>query len=340
MFLRGLLAAAGLLLAAAFAEAASLEDFYRGKTIYFLIGEDVGGGYDSYSRLLAGHLGRHIPGNPIIVPQNMPGAAGLTAANHLYMRAPKDGTVVGMIDQGLYLDQALGKPGIEFDTAKFNWIGRLLRVTGVLVAWQSSPIRSIEDLKRHELIVSATGASSRQNWVVLNELVGTKLKIIGGYAGTANSALALERGEIEGMSFPWSVLSSTYRRWLDEGKVTVLLQTALDIHPDIPQVPRMIDLAADPETVRILRLFSSPYSIGRAVVAPPAVPPEIVAGLRRAFDDTIADPEFRAAAAKSKLELDPLPGAALQSLIADGGDLSPALIERVRALVEGDKTTK
>jgi tripartite-type tricarboxylate transporter receptor subunit TctC len=318
------------------AAADPIEDFYRGRTVSFLIGEDVGGGYDSYSRLFASHLGRHLPGHPTVVPQNMPGAAGLTAANHLYLIAPKDGSVIGMIDQGLYLDQVLGKPGIAFDMANFNWIGRLLRVTGVLISWHSSPVKTAADLKTHALIVSATGASSRQNWLVLNGLVGTRLKIIGGYAGTANSLLALERGEIDGMSAPWVVLASAQKRWLEEHKINLLLQTALDKHPAISDIPRMIDLAPDAEAERILRLFSAPYSIGRSVVAPPGLAPARIAALRRAFDATLADPAFAAAAAKSGLEIDSLPGEKLQELVTAGGSLSPALIEHVRRLVGTD----
>jgi tripartite-type tricarboxylate transporter receptor subunit TctC len=318
----------------------AIEEFYRGKKVSFLIGEAVGGGYDGYSRLLVTYLGRHIPGNPIVVPQNMPGAAGLAAANHLYVLAPQDGTVIGMIDQGLYLDQALGKAGIRFDITKFNWIGRLLRVTGVLVSWHTSPVKTAGDLKTHELLVSATGGSSRQNWLALNGLTGTRLKMIGGYAGTNNSALALERGEIEGMSFPWVVLRSTWKKWIDERKVNILLQTGLDSDPTLDPVPRMIDLAPDPDTERILRLFSSPYSIGRSVVAPPGLPQPIVAALRRAFLDTLDDPDFQAAAARSGLPIDALAGESLQALVSEGGELPPALIERARALVGIDGAVK
>ncbi|HXE03784.1 MAG TPA: tripartite tricarboxylate transporter substrate-binding protein [Methyloceanibacter sp.] len=338
--LRPALLLAALLLTCSTGRADPIEEFYRGRTVSFLVGEDVGGGYDSYSRLFASHVGRHIPGNPVVVTQNMPGAAGLTAANHLYARAPKDGSVIGMIDQGLYLDQMLGKPGIGFDFAKFAWIGRLLRVTGVLVSWHTSPVKTAADLKSHALIVSATGGSSRQNWLLLNGLTGAHLKIIGGYAGTANSALALERGEIEGMSFPWQVLATSQKRWLEEGKVNVLLQTVLDKHPALADVPRMVDLAPDADAERILRLFSSPYSIGRAVMAPPGLPDATVAALRRAFDATLADRDFQAAAAKAGLEIDALPGEQLQALIAGGGSLPPALIERVRRLVGVDSQAK
>jgi tripartite-type tricarboxylate transporter receptor subunit TctC len=338
--LRYALLLAALLPACSTVRADPIEDFYRGRTVSFLIGEDVGGGYDSYSRLFASHVGRHIPGNPVVVAQNMPGGAGLTAANHLYVRAARDGTVIGMVDQGLYLDQMLGKPGIGFDFAKFTWIGRLLRVTGVLVSWHSSPVKTAADLKSHELIVSATGGSSRQNWLLLNGLIGAHLKIIGGYAGTANSALALERGEIEGMSFPWQVLATAHKPWLEQHKVNVLLQTVLDKHPALAEVPRMMDLAPDAESERILRLFSSPYSIGRSVMAPPGLPEPRIAALRRAFDETLADPEFQAAAAKSSLEIDSLPGRDLEALISGGGVLPPTLIERVRRIVGIDGQPK
>lgn len=319
------------------ARAQSVEEFYRGKKITFLIGENVGGGYDSYSRLFASHVGRHIPGNPVVVPQNMPAGAGLAAANLLYVHAPKDGTTIGMIDQGLYLEQVLGRPGIEYDFAKFNWIGRLLRVTGVLVSWHTSPVKTAEDLKKHDLNVSATGASSRQNWRLLNGLIGTRLKIISGYTGTNGSLLALERGEIEGTSAPWVVLSSTRKAWLDERKVSILLQTGVEKDPALPQVPRMIDLAPDADAERILRLFSSSYSIGRSVVAPPGLPQPIIAALRRAFDDTINDPAFQAAAAKAQLEINALSGEKLQALITEGGEIPAALVERARRIIDSDK---
>jgi tripartite-type tricarboxylate transporter receptor subunit TctC len=313
--------------------AGPVDEFYRGRNVTFLVGEAVGGGYDGYSRLVAAHIGRHIPGNPAVVVQNMPGGAGVTAANHLYVVAPKDGTVIGMLDQGLYLDQALGRPGLSFDVNKFNWIGRVLRVTAVLVSWHTTPVKTVEDLKKNQLIVSATGASSRQNWAVLNAVVGTKLKIIGGYTGTNSSLLALERGEIEGCSSPWVVLASTKKDWLQDKKVNVLLQTSLEVHPDLVQVPRMVDLAPDPESERILRLFSSPYSIGRSVVAPPGLPDIFVAALRQAFDETLTDPAFQAHAANSGLEIDSLSGKELQALITAGGEIPAAVRERARSIV-------
>jgi len=222
-----------------------IEEFYRGKKLTFLIGENVAAAMTPiagcspvmsapYSRQSGRGSAKHA------------GWGGLGGGNFLYVHAPKDGTVIGMIDQGLYLEQVLGRPGIEYDFAKFNWIGRLLRVTGVLVAWNSSPVKTAEDLKKHELTVSATGASSRQNWRILNGLVGARLKIIAGYTGTSGSALAMERGEIEGMSFPLVVLNSTRKAWVDERKVNILLQTGLERDPAIPQVPRMIDLAPTP----------------------------------------------------------------------------------------------
>jgi tripartite-type tricarboxylate transporter receptor subunit TctC len=317
---------------------AAAQDFYKGKTITFVIGTAPGGGYDTYSRLIANFIGRHLPGQPPVVAQNMPGAAMIRATNYLYNEAPRDGTIIGMIDQAMYLNQIMGLPQLRADVTKFSWIGRVLSNSAVLYDWYKSPVKKIEDAYTHELIVSTTGAASRMNWLVLDNLLGMKLKLINGYQGSSDSRLALERGEVDALSQPWSVLKNENATWLKEGKINLLLQTGADAHPDLPQVPRMVDLARNDDERALLQLFSSPSTVGRSVMAPPGLPEARVKELRTAFDETLRDPALLEVVKQANLELDPLPGAELQAAIAGKGTLPAALIERARAIAEFDQS--
>ena len=328
-------AAVALLAVQAIAAPAQADDeFFKGKTINFIIATASGGGYDTYSRLIARHLGRHLPGQPAVVPQNMPGAAGIRAANYLYSVAPKDGTAIGMLDQATYLDRVLGTPGLTADAAHFNWIGRILSNSAVLYAWHLAQVKRIEDAFAHELIVSTSGAASRLNWTVLNNLLGTRFKIITGYQGTNDGRLAMMRGEVDALSQPWPVLKVEGEQLLRERQINLLLQTGADKHPELAHVPRMIDLARMEEDKLLLALFSSPSTIGRSVAAPPGVPPERLKTLRDAFAAAIRDPALIEEAGKLRLALDPLDGEALQAVIAKSGAVSPDLIARARRVAE------
>jgi len=326
-----------LALSAIAAGAAHAEDFYKDKTVNFIIPSAAGGGYDAYSRLIANHIGRHLPGKPNVVPQNMPGAGSIRATNFLYNVAPKDGTTIGMVDQAIRLDQILGTPGLKADVTKFNWIGRILSNSAVLFSWHDAPVKTIQDVFTKELIVSTSGAASKLNWTVLNNLLGMKFRIITGYKGTADSRLAMERGEVNALSMPWSLLKIEGAELLRDKKINLLLQTGAEKHPELPQVPRMIDLARNDAERKVLELFSSPSTIGRSVLAPPGLPKERVVELRAAFMASIKDPALLADVKKFKLELDPLPGEALQASITGGGDLSPELVERARQVAEAKK---
>jgi len=308
---------------------ARADNFYKGKIINLVIATATGGGYDTYARLIARHIGRHIPGQPAIVPQNMPGAAGIRAANYLYAAAPKDGTAIGMLDQATYLDQVLGTPGLTANASRFNWIGRILSNSAVLYAWHLAKVKRIEDALTQELIVSTSGAASRLNWTVLNNVVGTRLKIITGYQGSSDSRLAMIRGEVDALSQPWPVLKVEAEQLLRDRQINLLLQTGADKHPELTHVPRMIDLARSEDDKTLLTLFSSPSTIGRSIAAPPGVPPERVAMLREAVSATIKDPALIEEAHRLKLELDPLDGAALQAAIA-GTSVAPEVVARAR----------
>src|SRR5262245_26448799 len=245
MLTRCVLVIAGLVLA--LPAPARADDFYKGRSISLIIATATGGGYDTYARLIARHLGRHIPGQPAIVPQNMPGAAGIRAANYLYAAAPKDGTAIGMLDQATYLDQVLGTPGLTADATRFNWIGRILSNSAVLYAWHLAKVKRIEDALTQELIVSTSGAASRLNWTALNNVVGTKLKIITGYQGSSDSRLAMIRGEVDALSQPWPVLKVEAEQLLRDRQINLLLQMGADKHPELTHVPNMIDLARSEE---------------------------------------------------------------------------------------------
>jgi len=313
---------------------AAAQDFYQGKTVNFVIGYQVGGGYDTYSRLIAAHLGDHLAGHPSVIPLNMPGAVTIRATNYLYNEAPKDGTVVGMIDQAIYLNQILGTAQLRADAARFSWIGRIVSNSAVLYAWHLSPVKRIEDTFARELIVAAGGVSSRLNWLVLNTVVGTRLKLISGYPGTGEERIAMERGEIEAMSQPWPIIKTELAQWLEEKKISLLVQTGVDKNPGLTGVPRMIDLAKNEDDAALLSLFSTPSTIGRSVVAPPGLPAQRLAELRRAFTETLRDPAFLRDVERAHLDLEPLAGEELQAAVVGARNFSPELIARAQRIAE------
>jgi tripartite-type tricarboxylate transporter receptor subunit TctC len=311
------------------------EAFYKGKTITFIINTAVGGGYDTYSRLLASHMGRHLAGLPSIVPQNMPGAGGIRAANYLYNSARKDGTAIGMVDEAIYLNQMLGTPELKADATKFNWIGRILTNSAVLFARRGAPVEKIEDVFNRALIVSATGTASRLNWTVLKNALGMKFTLISGYQGTNEALLALTRGEVDALSLPWSILRATQP--LRDGEIKLLLQTGIEKEAELPQIPRMIDLARNDDERKLLELFSSPSQIGRSVLSPPGTSPERVSELRRAFMATMSDPAFLADLKRARLEVRPLSGEELQAAVIRTGDFPAPLIARARRAADMGK---
>src|ERR1700704_937909 len=290
------------------ASADAQEPYYKGRTIAMIVASNAAGGYDTYGRLLVRHLGKHIAGNPAFVVQNMPGAGGIRGANHLSNVAARDGTVIGIFDQAMFLDQLLGVPGLRGDMRKFNWIGRLVGNSAVLFAWHTARVKTIEDAFSTELIVAAPGSSSRLNWTALNALTGTKLKLLTGYEGPGSAKIAMERGEVEAISQPWGVLRAENPEWLSEHKVNLLLQTGLEKNPGLPALPRMVDLAKNDEDRRVLEIFASPSLVGRSFAAPPGVPKERVEELRAAFMAVVKDPEFLTEVAKLNFDLDPLSG--------------------------------
>jgi tripartite-type tricarboxylate transporter receptor subunit TctC len=331
-----LICAATTLLIAAPAWAQSIADFYQGKQVTLIVGAASGGGYDAQARLLARHIGKHIPGNPSIVVQNMPGAGSLQATNYLYNIAPKDGTTFGLIQRDMLVAKAMNAPGVRFEVEKFNWIGNLASEIGIVVAWHTSPIKTTEDLFNKEMIVGGTGTTidTETSPRLMNSLIGTKFRVVSGYTGTAQVLLAMERGEVMGLG-DWSLsnIRSRNAQMLQDGKLRLLMQTALKKSPDLPDVPLILDFAKTPEDRQVMEVFLSQKQAARPVLAPPGIPPERVKALRDAFMATAADPEFIQDAEKSRLEVSPSSGEELEKTVASISHVPQALMDRLKAAI-------
>ncbi|HEY5623130.1 MAG TPA: hypothetical protein VIV14_05170 [Gammaproteobacteria bacterium] len=307
-----------LLIAAFGVVADEVSDFYSGKQVRLLIGYSAGGGYDTYARLLSRHLGKHIPGNPTVVPQNMPGAGSLRMANYLYNVAPKDGTVIGTFGRGIAMEPLLSGQGTQFDAREFSWLGSLNNEVSLCVAWHGSSIKRMEDLQTQELIVGGTGSGSDTVIfpVVLKNLLGANIRLISGYPGGNDVLLAMERGEIDGRcGWSYSSLSSTRGDWLERGQITILSQLALAKHPDLTEYPIITEFADSENELAAMEIIFSRQVMGRPYLAPPGIPGERLEALRRALDAVALDPEFLADAAQLQLEVNPVTGEDVEALL-------------------------
>ena len=308
----------------------TVAEFYRGRQISLLIGYSAGGGYDAYARVLARHLGRHIPGSPTVVPQNMPGAGSLTLANYLYNIAPKDGSVIGTVARGMAMEPLLSGSSVRFDPQRFSWIGSLNNEVSLCVSWHATGITSIQDLRTRELIVGGTGSGSDTDIfpTVLANLLGFNIRLISGYPGGNDILLAMERGEVDRRcSWSWSTLISQRPEWLAQDKINILVQSALQKHPALPDVPLVMEFARTEDERMALELIFARQVMGRPFLAPPAIPAERREALRHAFDATAADPAFLADAARLQLELNPVGGAEIDALIERIYAASPTAVE-------------
>jgi tripartite-type tricarboxylate transporter receptor subunit TctC len=302
------------------AHAEATADFFKGRNIELYIGYSVGGAYDLYARVIARHLGRHVPGNPTIVPRNMEGAGSLRLANWLYNVGAKDGTVIATIGRGTAFDSLLGSKLAQFDGNKFTWIGSANNEVSICVAWKTSGVTKFEDLLTRELVIGGTGpaADTDQFPKILNGVLGTRFKLVAGYPGGNDVTMAMERGEVMGRcGWSWSSVLATHKRWVDDKSIHILLQLSLHKHPDLPDVPLAMDLAPNEEGRQIFKLIFARQVIGRPFLAPPGVPKDRTEALRKAFMDTMHDPEFMAEAAKSQLEIDPVAGDAVERLVRE-----------------------
>jgi tripartite-type tricarboxylate transporter receptor subunit TctC len=323
------------------ATAQPAEEFFRGKKELNLITSSAaGGGYDSYSRLLAHHMSKYLPGNPTIVVQNMLGGGGIRAANYLYNAAPHDGTVFGLIDRGmptaplLYADKSQAR----FDAVRFSWIGSVMRETGMGVMSARSAVASVEDAKSHSMFFGATGPETDPAMYarLLNDLVGTKIRVINGYKGQPEEFQAVEKGELDGLFMSgWSGPGRAYvRDQIGKGQMRLLVQMAPARDPQHLDTPTIMDLVSAPRDRRIVELVMDRVSLGRPVVAPPELAPDRLAMLRAAFRQAIEDPELRADADKLRLAIDPTFGADAQTIIGRLYRSPPEVVERMRKIVQ------
>ena len=305
--------ALALLVAPAPAQAQTVAEFYRGKTVNVYIGVGVGGEYDIQARLVARHIGKHIPGNPTVVPQNMTGAGGLKMTNYLYNVAPKDGTAIGMIANAFPALQAVGIAGVQFDAAKMQWLGSIAPAVETMAVWHTTGIKTIEDARKRETVAgaSARGAITFFYPAMMNEYLGTKFKIVTGYPGGNQINLAMERGEVEARNNTWSSWKATKADWLKDKKIAVIAQAGPRA-PDL-DAPSVEALAKTPDERKLIELVTSGTHLGRPMATNAALP-ERVAALRAAFAATMKDPEFLAEAQALGFEVDPVLGEKMQAI--------------------------
>jgi tripartite-type tricarboxylate transporter receptor subunit TctC len=326
------LAALAVVFAASAAPAQqSVADFYKGKNVSLLLGTGPGGSYDLYARIFAEHLSKHIPGNPNIIVENMPGAGGVTAGNHLFGPGPQDGTKI-LLSHAIIMSEVLDpKAGVRFQSAKFNWIGTYDAIAHTLALWHESKAKSIADLKKPGAVIgSFAKAHFTYQWpAMMRDVLGLDFKLITGYPTGNTNNLAMERGEIDGWAASWENLIGTRPHWIKEKKVNLLVQFLLERKHQIPDVPTLLELAP-PDKKDIVEFMSAATPFGRAIVAGPGVPAERVAALRKAFEATVKDPAFLAMAQKRQVDIEWRDHQHTMSLVKKIVGASPDLIARVK----------
>jgi len=327
---------AGLLLLAGTATAAAqpVADFYRGKTVNVLIGVGVGGEYDLQARLVARHIGKHIPGNPNVVPQNMTGAGGIKMANYLFAQSARDGTNIGMLGNNFPATQAVGGQGVQYDAVKFLWLGTMAPVVETMAVWSTTGVKSVADVRAREIIAGATGrgAITYSYPSMMNEFLGTKFKIVTGYQGGNEVSFAMERGEVQARNNTWSSWKATRPQWILDKKIVVIAQAGPRA-PDL-DAPSVEDLARNPQERAIIELVVSGTRLGRPMATTPDVPADRLAALRAAYRATMADPEFRADAAAMNFDVAPVYGEEMQQIVAQIMSVPKDLAARAKHLVE------
>ena len=331
-----LVAGAALALGATAASAQTPEAFYKGKNVTIYIGFSPGGTYDLFGRMVARHLGKHMPGNPTIIASNMPGAGSFTAANWLYRAAPKDGTALGIVSQTMAFEEALKNKAVQYKSAEFNWIGRATSNIEVHVISSKSKGATLDGLKANETPVASTGPGSPSDSYpkIMNDVLGTKFKIIRGFPGSTDGLLALERGEVDGALTSWNTMKSTRADWLKPGgRAVLLVQYVLERSSELKDVPTLLEFAQNDADKKLMAFAVSTAEVGRSFLAPPGVPADRVSALRAAFDAAMKDKDLLAEVEKAKLDFEPLGGDALAKIVADTANADPAIIERVRKIL-------
>jgi tripartite-type tricarboxylate transporter receptor subunit TctC len=319
----------------------SVEAFYRGRTITIEIGFAAGGGYDALGRLIARYLGKYIPGNPTIIPQNMLGAGSLRTTLYLYNAAPKDGTTLGIIARGMEMEPLVGASSAKFDSRKFSWIGSTTDEVSICATTEHSKVKTWDDSLNVPFTVGGEGSATDPDIfsIMLRNVFGTKLRLISGYAGGADITLALERGEVDGRcGWTWSSVRLQRPDWIGTGKLNVFVQLAMKKSPELPGVPLIIDLAKTERQRRIVAMILSRQLVGRPLVGPPGIPADRKEALRAAFDAMMADPDYIAEATMRSLEVNPVKGAEIDKLVASLYATPPEIIAEVKAIItEGAK---
>jgi hypothetical protein len=299
-----------------YAAPAGAQDFYTGKQLTIIVGAGPGGGYDLQARIAARHLGRHIPGNPTIIVQNIP--SRIAAANMMFSTAMKDGTTIALLQRGILLAKLIYSSGVRFEMEKFHWLGSLNSETAVTLAWHTAPHKTTKDLFAQELIVGGiTGVDPETTPRLYNSLIGTKFKVVTGYGSTAQIALAIERGEVQGIAdWSWSSLKAVRPNWLADKQVTLLMQGALKNEPDLGSLPNALDFIKNDADRKVLELHFTQKTAARPLVTPPEVPADRVALLRKAFETLAQDKEFLTEMDQAKMEFDFVPGPEIDKIVA------------------------
>lgn len=324
------------------APAIAQQDFYKGKTLRFVVGYSPGGGFDIYTRAIARHINKHIPGNPTTMVQNQPGAGGLIAANTVYKVAKPDGLTIGNFIGSLVIDQVLETPGIEFDARKFEWVGVPMQESNACVLTKASGITSLEKWKASPTPVkigaTAPGDPTYNIPLILKQVLGVPVQVVGGYKGIAGILVAAESGEIAGACWQWESIKTTWRKALDAGEVSVVVQINRQSHPELPNVPNAVSLAKDDAGRSLLQAgILDPAAITRLYALPPGTPKDRVQILRKAFLDTLKDPEFLEEAKKLNIEVKPMSGEDLAKLVAGLFSLPPDTVKTLKTLRQGTR---
>jgi len=315
-------------------------DFYSGKTLRLVVATSAGTGYDVYARVIARHLGKFLPGLPNITVENMPGGGGLRVANYIYFQSPKDGTVIGAVHSAVGTANLLNPEGVKLSAEKFNWIGSANKESHIAIIWHTSAIQTLQDVKEKFATVGATtlGTSTVDFPLIVNKILGYKFNIINGYEGTTSVSLAMERGEVEGLvGTTWTSLQADKPSWILEKKVRVIAQFGLEKHPDLKDVPLIIDLAKSIDDIAALKLVLSRQEYGRPYISPPETPLHQVSLLREAFSKTMNNEEFLAEASRMNIEINPVNGHVLQEIITEIAKTPAPIVDRVRKIFSQQK---
>src|SRR5215468_10912966 len=324
-------AAVGSFCASCPAHAQSVEDFYRGKSVNLIIGYSVGGGYDLYGRLVSRHIGKHIPGRPAIVPQNMTGAGSLRAAQYIYSVAPKDGTVFGTFGRTIPTAPLLTPAQATFDSTRFTWLGSVTNEVSSCVTWHTSPVKTWNDILTREVTMGGEGPGADPDVYALlfKNVFGARIRLVVGYHGTNDISLAMERGEVDGFcGLSWSTLKARHLQAMNDGKLNIIVQAALKKQPELAKVPLASELTQDREKLQILKLFLASQETARPFAGPPGLPADRKAALIRAFDATMKDPEFLAEAQKLNMDVNPLNAKGVDDILAELYATPKAVLEK------------